>query len=290
MGTLPILARPTRVLTLGLGLLLAACSQGPSPEVQARIDSLQTQRDSLNRALAQQNEYVQSLSRQIEDAIGEMGGEGAVSPENLGDRIGTLREQLRTARSRLSETEQRIAAVNRQARTLRDSLAAVNRRSSEAMAMQQDSIASLVTALDAMEGQVRTLTAERANLEEAVAGLEEELYTVYYVVGTRDQLLDRGLVEEKGGARVLLVLWRAGETLVPARDLDPAALQAMDRRSATSLELPGPGTYRIVSRHDTQYLEPRPDGNGRFTGDSLRITDPAQFWLASPYLIIVRED
>ena len=98
----------------------AACSQGPSPEVQARIDSLQTARDSLTRELAEQNEYVQQLSRRSEEAVGAAGG--SVTPEQLGDQITTLRDELESARARAAQTQQRVGTLNRQVSTLRDSL------------------------------------------------------------------------------------------------------------------------------------------------------------------------
>ncbi len=281
-------ASTVRRLSVALATVpFLACSQGPSPEVQAQLDALQAQRDSLTRELALQDEYVNSLSRQIEEAVGGMEGEGG--SESLGNLIGTLREDLVTARTQADEAQQRIAVLNRRAANLRDSLATVSRRAEETAAAQRDSIAALVSAAESMDARISELADTRAGLEDSLETLEERTFTTYYAVGTSDELLRRGVLEEEGGARILLVLWRAGETLVPARDLDTDDFQAIDSRQTTTIELAA-GTYRVVSRHDTRYLEPSPDGDGRFTGESLRITDPDAFWRFSPFLILVQED
>lgn len=279
---------------LGLALAvitpLMACDGGPSPEVQARLDSLQATRDSLTRELAEQNEYVQDLSRRIEEATGDIEGTGVASPEELNDRLTTMRNELETARADLSQARQRIGALGNQATMLRDSLDAVITERDEALAMQRDSIADVVASLDSMETVVDDLTTERTNLADELSAIEEKYYTVYYTVGTRDELLERGIIEEEGGARVLLVLWRAGETLVPARDLDPDQFRAVDFRQTSTIALPAPGTYKIVSRQDIGYVEPSPGEDGRFTGETLRITEPEQFWQSSRFLILVAED
>jgi hypothetical protein len=43
-----------------------------------------------------------------------------------------------------------------------------------------------------------------------------------------------------------------------------------------------------VSRHNLEFLENVPDEDGRIYGP-LRITSPADFWDASPFLIIMEE-
>lgn len=281
------LSRPGWVLAILIPI--AACEQGPSPQVQARIDSLQAARDSLTRQLSEQDEYVISLSQRIDEAVADLGDSGAYTSEDLGDRIGMLQEELEAGRDRMAAAQERIDALTSRVSRLRDSLNAVITDRNEALAMQRDTISALIASLDSMKANVGDLSSVRTELELALAELEAKYYTVYYVIGTRDELVERGVVEEEGGAHVLLVLWRAGETLVPARNLEPKEFRAVDLRQATVIDLPEPGTYRIVSRQDTAFLEPNPNEDGRFEGDRLRITDPERFWRPSPYLILVAE-
>jgi hypothetical protein len=109
---------------------------------------------------------------------------------------------------------------------------------------------------------------------------------VYYVVGTKKELADRGVITQEGGTR-FLVFTRTGETVVPARVLDPQQFTKADKRTLSEIALPkADKQYRIVSRHDLAYAEADAMEKGKFKG-TLRITSPQQFWSASKYLIIV---
>src|SRR2546429_6341430 len=44
------------------------------------------------------------------------------------------------------------------------------------------------------------------------------LFRSYYVVGTKDELEQKGIITEEGGARFLFVLWKSGKTLVRSEE------------------------------------------------------------------------
>src|SRR5919108_591658 len=142
--------------------------------------------------------------------------------------------------------------------------------------------------IDALNQQVETLTAENLALKDTLENMSTINNTVYYVVGTKDELERKGVIQEEGGARFLFVLWKSGKTLVPARNLDPSEFTQADRRHLTELPLPEPDKeYRIVSRQDTSALDTPPDHDGKLSGHSVKISDTARFWANSKYLIIV---
>lgn len=279
-------------LALMLLLPAVACDQGPSPEVQARIDSLQAARDSLARQLAERSETIQQLTTSIEQAASEVSETGATAPENLQDRIQTMSDNLQSARSQLAEAQRRIRALSAQSRVLRDSLNTVITDRDEALAMQRDSISGLVANLDSLSSRVDRLSMAQADLSDALATLETKYYTVHVAIGTKDELMQDGVIQEEGGAHVLLILWKAGQTVVPARNLAQAeaAFTDMDLREATTIDLPEPGTYKLVSRQNPEYLNTSLNEDGEFTGSSLEITQPEQFWQTSRYLILMREN
>ena len=139
----------------------------------------------------------------------------------------------------------------------------------------------------ALTEQVETLTAENVALKDTIENMSTEANTVYYVVGTKDELEQKGIVKEEGGARFLFVLWKSGKTLVPARSLDPSVFTPVDRRHFSQLPLPATDKeYRIVSRQDVGALETPPSGDGTIMG-RVKIADSARFWANSKYLIIV---
>lgn len=277
-------------LAVALVIPFAACDQGPSPEVEARIDSLQAARDSLTRQLAERTETIQQLSSSLEEAAAEVSGTGVAEPENLQDRIASMTENLRSTRAQLEEAQRRLQVVSSRSTRLRDSLNAVITDRDEALAMQRDSVDELVTSLDSLSDRVEMLSTQETDLSDALSDLEDRYYTVHVAIGTRDELMEQGVIEAEGGARVLLILWKAGETLVPTRDLPDAAFQDMDFRETSTITLPQPGTYTVISRHNPEYMQTTLNEDGQFTGETLQITDPEQFWQTSRYLILMREE
>jgi len=121
---------------------------------------------------------------------------------------------------------------------------------------------------------------------DTVSTMTERENEVYYVVGTKKELSDRGVITQEGGTR-FLVFTRTGETVIPARVLDPQRFTRADKRTLSESALPKAGKeYRVVSRHDLAYAEADAMNKGKFKG-TLRITSPQQFWASSKYLIIV---
>ncbi len=101
-----------------------------------------------------------------------------------------------------------------------------------------DSQKSQIGVLVAM---VDTLRGENVALKDTVANMSVRENTVYYVIGTRDELQERGIVAPVGGSRFLFVLWKTGVSLAPARHLDPTLFTAINKREVTNIPLPEPG-------------------------------------------------
>ena len=109
---------------------------------------------------------------------------------------------------------------------------------------------------------------------------------MYYVIGTRKELKDRGIIVEEGGTR-FLIFTRTGEVLKPAPNLDPSAFTAIDRRSVTEIKMPNPDKeYQLVTNQAISYSNIAPESKGRIKG-SLQITSPERFWGQSRFLIMV---
>ena len=68
-----------------------------------------------------------------------------------------------------------------------------------------------------LAAQVDTLRGENGALRDTLGNLTTYTNTVYYIVGTKDDLIKKGIIAEEGGSRFLFVLWKSGKTLVPRR-------------------------------------------------------------------------
>jgi len=281
----------TKGAWLSIALIVAlSCKQGPSPETQARIDSLSqasAQKDRLVEEIAENTRFVSEISAELAKAAVppkklKVSSESPLraSRDTLIQKIRYFTGRVREIEPKLQDSERRISELTSISDSLRNALAATMQSLQGVIDSQKEQIAALTE-------QVETLTAENVALKDTIENLATEANTVYYVVGTKDELEQKGIVKEEGGARFLFVLWKSGKTLVPARSLDPSVFTPVDRRHFSQLPLPATDKeYRIVSRQDVGALETPPSGDGTITG-RVKIADSARFWANSKYLIIV---
>jgi len=282
------------VVVAGVAVTLAgACRQGDSPQALAKLDSLSragAQRDSLVAEMAYNARVLSDIGTTLA-RVSIPKGKVRVSAESpmqawrdsLVQRVRYVAARLPEAERLLRQSQERVQSLTLISDSLRTTLEATLTNYREIADSQRAQIGMLVAVVDTLRGQVVALT-------DTVANMSVRENTVYYVIGTKDELEERGIVQPEGGSRFLFVLWKTGVTLTPARHLDPSAFTAINKRQVTSIPLPDPNAhYRIASRQDLSALGgEQADDHGEISGaGSLTIAHPEQFWKNSKFLIIV---
>lgn len=297
-------------------ILLGAAGACTDAKSKARADSLAVeltaatgQRDSLQTA-------AQSASAEKDRALNQV-----VEATKFADQVDAELRQVRTLTSkvsvkksdesgkteaadakkdildRLSQMRKSLAARQAQVRAMLDTLKSMRADSGATATLLADLNARManrekeIVAFQEEVKQLRTqnaqLVAEKATLTDTVKAMDTRENKVYYVVGTKRQLLADGIVTEEGGSRGLLIV-KLGKTLVPSRTFDESRFTLGDRRQVITIALPrADRPYKIVSRHDVSLIEvAKKEKDGSFRGESIKINDPAKFWATSRYLII----
>lgn len=286
----------TRWTWVPLALLVAAfgCEPRVSEEVRAQLatlDTLAAQRDSLFNEVADNARLLNEIGSELDKVEGLTEPDSAAGESPIGARHSALRHKMQQVTTRLADSEKRLATsraqlrrAGREADTLKQRVASLQQMVQgfeEMLEGQRVTIASLTE-------RVTGLETENLALRDTVTDLATLKNTAYYIVGTKDELLERGIIVKEGGARVLFIFGKSGETLQPARDLDPGQFIPINLQHVTEIPLPdSTAEYVIASRQDLAYLEQPPQEDGRFRG-SVRIGQPEQFWLPSKFLIVVR--
>lgn len=155
----------------------------------------------------------------------------------------------------------------------------------EAMITQQkQQITTLAGRVDTLTQQSAVLSTEKAAVKDTLTHVIDQDNVVYYAVGTKDELLKRGIVVSEGSKFLVF----GAKTIEPARELKPELFQRLDRRRDTVLTVPEPNKeYKIITRQSATYLTANELRDGKLKGD-LHVTSPA-FWDAGKYLILVRD-
>lgn len=290
-------ARSTGLL-MAVPLFLSACEREPPQEMVEELEALRAQAGELESEVDRLSEAEATLQAVRERLRGldlpeELATEDDPPLRTQRDTVEALvrlaGRELDQARGRLQAAQGRAATLQRRADSLRAAHDEAEARYQADLARERERVAEMQTEVSELTQRIAALDSELSEATAAYRSLDRDAHQVYYVVGTRDELIRRGVITEEGGARVLFLLWRRGETLVPARAPDPAQFNAVDMREAREIPLPAPeARYRVVSRHDPAYLEPGPAEDGTVTGAAVRITDPEAFWQPSRFLILVQ--
>jgi predicted nucleic acid-binding Zn-ribbon protein len=205
-------------------------------------------------------------------------------------RISHLVARLDSVQSRLASTRSRVQQLSKQDSGLVAQVAAYEKSISDLQASTareradfQAQIGKQATEIASLNSRVDTLTTVRTALVDTVNQLTTAKNTAYYVVGTKDELIKKGVLVAEGGKRFLLV---GSRNVVPARQLDPANFSKIDRLTNRTIQLPE-GEYQILSRQNVTFAKAQAEKDGKITG-ALTIEQPERFWETSPFLIIIR--
>ena len=290
----------------GLILLLAVTATGCNRR-QAELNralaesrAAEAQKDSLLTEVLETTQFVSDLNSELAKAKTlAMTSDGADpglpgAHQDREERKATL-ARIQQVIARLNESEAKLTATEARAKNARIRNArllaqiATYKKTIEdlktAAEQQQAEIADQRSQIALLAGQVDTLGKERNTLRGSVASLITYKNTVYYAVGTKDELIKNGVVTKEGSKFLVF----GGTRLEPARNLNPSAFTAIDKTQTLSIALPRiDKKYKIVSRQSAEFLSGDVNPKGEVKG-VVEIVAPEEFWTPSKYLILVQK-
>ena len=274
---------------LGVVALLASfVSRQVVVEAESRSDSLElvvSAKDSLiNAVFADINAISENLAliKSRESLITVAGeAEGGRRPvEEISNDIKAIDRLLRENRSKI-ESLQRSAALLRKANLRIDGLEKMIADMNRQLAEKKTEVEQLRESLVRMGDEVKSLTEEVAvrsaeveNLSGEKVELQNQLNTVYYIVGAEKELRDAQIINKQGFI---------GRTLTVGRNSNFDSFTMADSRLLTEIPV-GQKKATLVTSHPEGSYELVTDSNKIV--EKLLITDPVRFWESSKILII----
>ena len=274
---------------LGVVALLASCvSRQVAVEAESRSDSLElvvSAKDSLiNAVFADINAISENLAliKSRENLITVAGeSEGGRRPvEEIDNDIKAIDRLLRENRAKI-EPLQRSAAQLRKANLRIDGLEKMIADMNRQLAEKKAEVEQLRESLVRMGDEVKSLTEEVAvrsaeveNLSGEKVELQNQLNTVYYIVGAEKELRDAQIINKQGFI---------GRTLTVGRNSNFDSFTMTDSRLLSEVPV-GQKKATLVTSHPEGSYELVTDANK--VVEKLIITDPVRFWESSKILII----
>jgi cell division protein FtsB len=259
--------------------------QGQLTEQQTLSNQLNAQKDSLTRVVLDADAFLGQMDSAISTVRGLPRSKRSSSESPLADQIAARKEMM----TRVSALVARAKQTSAQLAELQKKNALTEEENAQLKTkIEADAqlIADLGSTIERQTGQIAMLEASVDSLNTEMKTLGTRHYKAYYVIGTEDELMEKGLIVKEGGANLLIV--RPGRTLQPARVLNPEAFTSIDQREMKEITVPDTSAhYRLVSRQSLDAAEVAERNGTSFKGN-LKIADPNQFWGPSRFLILVK--
>lgn len=285
--------KKTYLLIASLVLILASACNNKAEKELLTQKALQ---DSVEAALAAKNTEVEMLFQQlneIEENLSVVTSKYA-DVSKIKDKTGEVNVDTRTKitsqiqdiNDLLTEQKQRIDNLNAQLRKQKNTnkeLTAFIEKLQARIAEQEEEIQLLTTELqkhkiiiDNLNRNLDELNKKNQDKDERILKIEEEKNAAYYIIGERKELLEKGIINRKGGFLGI------GKRSVASSDSELKNYSKIDIRRVPEIQLPGT-KIKILTSH--------PSESYRLESDEKRptrlvITNPSLFWQKSKFLVI----
>jgi uncharacterized protein YoxC len=196
------------------------------------------------------------------------------------DTISGLKQSIENSKNRIRELEQSLE----NSRTEVAGLKRIIENLKKTVAEKEATIARLTARVDSLVVAVAELRTDVRRGEETIAEqqgvIEEktkELGTIYYIIGTKNMLKDKGIIMEKGGVIGM------GKSVVLAGTFHESDFTPLDTDRVRDLRIPDTEPQVLSAQSKSSY-ELRPAGEGT----QLYITDPKEFRKVKYLVVMVK--
>ncbi len=301
------------LVVIALAVAGTGCNQNQQQLARAVADARASEaaKDSLLTEVLETTQFVSDVNAELAKAKGltvkhagsDRGVPGAAQDRSERKaalaRVTQVIARLNESEAKLTQTETRakqsrqrnarlLAQIDTYKKTIADLRATAEQDKAhfEAMIADRDNqIATLASRVDTLGAENGRLTYHNTALTDTVSHLTSYKNTVYYAVGTKDELMKKGVIVKEGSKFLMF----GGTRLEPARNMNTEAFIALDKTRDLSIALPrSDKQYKIVSRQSPSYLSAHVGKDGKLRG-SVEIGQPEEFWSASRYLILVQD-
>ena len=238
-------------------LLLSSCTQSENKEI-ARLtqlsDSLKNEAvakdTTVNSMLASFNEIESNLTiiKEKQALISLSSKNGEITPDArvrikediqlINDLLARNKNTINSLRKKLKESGLKVVELQKMIDQLNETIVA---KDSEIAALK-DQLTKLNFTVASLNSSIDTLRNDKKQLTSSVESKTKDLNTAYYVVGTKKDLIAKGVITKEGGFIGI------NTSIKMKQDFDESAFKKIDIRELDIVEVQGK-KIKIVSTH-----------------------------------------
>lgn len=270
-----------------LSVITLSCNQEQdrAEEKQKQDSLLQAQQDSLLDVFRGELETISQTVKQVNANNGIFTldtSESAVlskesiigQVENLDKLLASKQQQLDDLYKRMKESKLRNDEMETMIESMKETLASRETQINELMSMLADKDVKI----DAILNRVDSMRVVNIELTEEVIKMDEEMHSVYYVVGEAKELKEKGITSKEGG-----ILGIGASKKLDVSKLDLTNFTESDQRDLVTIPLYSKKA-KLITNHPESSYELITDSEGQV--ESLNIKDRKHFWTASDFLVV----
>jgi hypothetical protein len=275
------------ICLLVVPLIVAGCGN-PSEELQNR-------NNELTRQLAEKDQFINEVTGTLGEIYGKVETAWAEhkkvvrAAESVEGGVTLTRAQMKERvldritgiSSALSENRKKVNLLERRLKESGSKYTGLEKLVEELKTTIHERDQSIVELWERIRN-LETDVVQKADIiaahEETIKVQAKRMSTVYYVVGTRDTLKNRGIIAEEGGFPWGLF----GSTTTLASNLDDQSFSPIDVNNEMSIAIHGPIDEIVPKRDEASYTQEMNEEGVAV----LRIVDPQKFW-QQRHLVIV---
>ncbi|KFD38405.1 hypothetical protein AT05_09940, partial [Schleiferia thermophila str. Yellowstone] len=232
------------VLTVFITVLLASCNS----ELKEEIETLKSEKSELEQRSKEQDSIISILTEVIEDVqhnlnvIREKEGRIRLAEEASSEKFKSLKDavvqDIQDVNSIIEESKAKINRLNQQLASSKGqikNLGVLVESLKKQLEERENTIAELTRAIEEKDETIRQLTRKVQIITEesqrTISAKEAELNRCYYIIDTRRNLKDKGIIDSQGGFLGI------GRVKTVSGSVDPSLFTAADMRELNRLEL-----------------------------------------------------
>lgn len=279
------------ILYTALALFIAACNTSSTDGSSPELDSLKAENERLKAEAMTKDqsidEFLQSLN-EIEENLNAIKEREKIvritstSMENQNTKQEQIAADINMIGQLLLENKSKIASLNKKLKAagiksteLEKIIEGLNKKLDE----KDNEIASLKEELTIANAALEKLFVEYNQRLEELDDKTGKLNTAYYVIGTKKELLEKGVITKEGG------IVGIGKTNKLKSDFNKEYFTKVDVTTTSSIPLLSKKAKVITSHPSGSY---KVEGS-KDKAEKLVISNSDEFWSASKYLVIIVE-
>ncbi len=287
--------RSTIVMVVLLAILAGGCDKKEKEQLQGQVTQLQSENQQLQNTLKERDQYLDEVMKGVNAVYADLetarakeaklmkqagGSEGPVQVSNADSRKQLL-QNITDIGSALKENRKRIAGLQAKVKSLHGDVGQLTTlvdNLKKSLEEREQSIAQLEEKVKGLETTVAEKVQIIAAKDDMILAQQKLMDKVFYVIGTKSELKEKGVIQDEGGFPWGLF----GSTTVLAPDADVNLFTPIDRATDETIAVKGE-IDDILPHRTTDSFDMSMKGEKE---SALKIVRPEKFW-KDRYLVIV---